>query len=55
MKTDSPLSSDKKQINLNAKVGERKRKNYYERFLELMARKTDSEKRMEVFGSDPFK
>ena len=55
MKTDSQLSSKKKQNNHNAKIGERKRKNYYERFLELMTRKTDSEKRMEVFGYDPFK
>ena len=33
----------------------RKRKKYYSKMLELLMRKTESEKRMEIFGSDPFK
>lgn len=33
----------------------RKRKKYYTRFLELLLRKTESDKRTEIFGSDPLK
>jgi len=30
-------------------------KRFYAQFLESLSRKTDSEKRTEVFGKDPFK
>lgn len=33
----------------------RRRKTYYTRLLEMLVRKTESEKRMEIFGSDPFR
>jgi hypothetical protein len=30
-------------------------KRFYSQFLEAMARKTDSEKRIRLYGNDPFK
>jgi hypothetical protein len=40
---------------INEHSTHRKRKKYYSKMLELLMRKTESEKRMEIFGSDPFK
>jgi hypothetical protein len=34
---------------------QKKRKNYYAKLLDMLSRKTESEKRIELFGSDPFK
>lgn len=33
----------------------RKRKNYTDQLLQFLARQTDSDKRINIFGTDPFK
>lgn len=33
----------------------KKRRSYYEQFLQLLIRKTEAEKRVQIFGMDPFK
>lgn len=55
MKTDVSPDFEKRSNSSKNQENVRKRKNYYAKFLELMARKTDSEKRIQVFGTDPFK
>lgn len=55
MKTDTPQSIEKKQNSSNGYSNAKKQKSYYDRFLELMMRKTDSESRAQEFGFDPFK
>jgi hypothetical protein len=55
MKTPlSPKAFEKTFSNHNSE-NNRKRKSYYEQFLQMLIRKTDAEKRAHVFGMDPFK
>ncbi len=41
--------------NSTGELNHKKRKNYYAKLLDMLSRKTESEKRIELFGSDPFK
>jgi hypothetical protein len=50
--------STKPTTKSTASIGQaqhKKRKNYYAKLLDMLSRKTESEKRIELFGSDPFK
>lgn len=55
MKSDITIGIEKKQEFAYSHQNVRKRKNYYAKLLEMLVRKTDSERRAEVFGFDPFK
>lgn len=56
MKSDMTFELSKKQVSgMNLSENTRKRKTYYEQFLQLLIRKTDAEKRAQIFGMDPFK
>jgi hypothetical protein len=56
MKTNF-LSFEKKQDpeSTNGNGNGRKQRNYFDKFLELMMRKTGSDERTLIFGSDPFR
>lgn len=56
MKTTDSLQRTKKQVSgHNQTENNRKHKSYYEQFLQLLIRKTEAEKRAQIFGMDPFK
>jgi hypothetical protein len=52
-KSDSAVTGNRDSA-LQERRG-RKRKNYYTRLLELLARQTTSDKRREIFGADPLR
>ena len=56
MKSNLSIEASKKQVSgINLPENTKKRKTYYEQFLQLLIRKTDAEKRAQLFGMDPFK
>lgn len=56
MKTPLLLNLSKKHASeFNHSENSKKRRNYYEQFLQMLSRKTDAEKRAQIFGMDPFK
>jgi hypothetical protein len=55
MKTTSLNLSQKHPSRNNQLENPRKQKNFYEQFLQLLIRKTEAEKRAQIFGMDPFK
>jgi len=56
MKTPLTLNLSKRNVSeYNHSENSKKRKNYYEQFLQLLIRKTEAEKRAQIFGMDPFK
>lgn len=55
MKTDVAVAVERKEVATKSFIIGKKRKNYYAKFLEMLVRKTDSERRAELFGKDPFK
>jgi len=56
MKNTDPLQQTKNKVSgHNLTENNRKHKSYYEQFLQLLIRKTEAEKRAQIFGMDPFK
>ena len=56
MKTPLSLGLTQKGVSdHNHSENIKKRRNYYEKFLQMLIRKTEAEKRVQIFGMDPFK
>jgi hypothetical protein len=55
MKDNLTEKSTIRTVQSSSQVNQKKRKNYYAKLLDMLSRKTESEKRIELFGSDPFK
>lgn len=47
--------SEKRVSKIESSKRTRVLKRFYSQFLDLLARKTDAEKRIELYGKDPFK
>ena len=49
------ISSNRKNTKAESSKQTKLIRRFYSQFLEAMARKTDSEKRIRLYGNDPFK
>jgi hypothetical protein len=54
-KNVSEKSTKRRSSRLESSKQSKMIRKFYNQFLEILARKTESEKRIELFGKDPFK